>query len=97
MKCCNNEHYGKCYGICWKSLANYKPEFGCKRIKDVGLNMQKQNMKLDMKIDIMEDALDFGDDLENDEEANDFYDQFMQEAGYNVEKTIPVIIIIIIS
>ena len=60
-----------------------------KRIKDLGLNMQKQNMKLDMKSDMMENALDFGDDLENDEEVNDVYNQVLQEAGFNTEKMMP--------
>ncbi len=60
-----------------------------KRIKDLGINMQKQNMKLDMKSDMMEDALDFGDDLENDEEVNDVYNQVLQEAGFNTEKAMP--------
>ena len=60
-----------------------------KKIKDLGINMQKQNMKLDMKSDMMEDALDFGDDLENDEEANDIYNQVLQEAGYNAQKVMP--------
>ena len=59
------------------------------KIKNIGINMQKQNMKLDMKSDMMEDALDFGDDLENDEEANDIYNQVLQEAGYNAEKVMP--------
>ena len=60
-----------------------------KKIKDIGINIQKQNMKLDMKSDMMEDALDFGDDLENDEEVNDIYNQVLQEAGFNAEKFIP--------
>ena len=60
-----------------------------KNIKNIGLNMQKQNMKLEMKSDMMEDALDFGDDLENDEETNDIYNQVLQEAGYNAEKNMP--------
>ena len=60
-----------------------------KKIKDIGINIQKQNMKLDMKSDMMEDALDFGDDLENDEEVNDIYNQVLQEAGFNTQKLIP--------
>ena len=44
-------------------------------------------MKLDFKSDMMEEALDFGDDLENDEEANDIYNQVIQEAEYNFEKS----------
>ena len=31
----------------------------------------------------------FGDDLENDEEANDIYNQVLQEAGYNAQKAMP--------
>ena len=59
------------------------------KIKNLGMNMQKQNMKLDMQADMMDDALDFMDDIENDEEANDIYNQVMQEAGYNAEKSMP--------
>jgi len=59
------------------------------QLKDIGMNLQKQNMKLDMKSDMMENALDFGDDLEDDEEANDIYNQVMQEAGYNTQKMMP--------
>ena len=58
-------------------------------IKNIGLNMQKQNMKLDMKSDMMENALDFGDDLENDEQADDILNAVLQEAGYNAEKAMP--------
>ena len=55
-----------------------------------GNAMQTQNMKLDMNSDMMDNALDFmDDDIENDEEANDIYNQVMQEAGYNAEKIIP--------
>jgi len=76
-------------GAAGNALQITNQNLDAKRIKDVGLNMQKQNMKLDMKSDMMEDALDFGDDLENDEEANDIYNQVMQEAGYNTEKAMP--------
>ena len=76
-------------GAAGNALQMTNQNLDAKRIKDIGLNMQKQNMKLDMKSDMMEDALDFGDDLENDEEANDIYNQVMQEAGYNAEKAMP--------
>ena len=57
------------------------------KMKNLGMNFQKQNMKLDMQSDMMDNAFDFMDDLENDEEANDIYNQVMQEAGYNAEKS----------
>jgi len=59
------------------------------KMKNLGMNLQKQNMKLDMQSDMMDNAFDFMDDLENDEEANDIYNQVMQEAGYNAEKSMP--------
>ena len=60
------------------------------RMKELSKNMQKQNMKLDMNSDMMDNAFDFmDDDIENDEEANDIYNQVMQEAGFNAEKMIP--------
>ena len=60
------------------------------RMKELSKNMQKQNMKLDMNSDMMDNAFDLMDnDIENDEEANDIYNQVMQEAGYNTEKVMP--------
>ena len=76
-------------GAAGQALQITNQNLDAKKIKDLGINMQKQNMKLDMKSDMMEDALDFGDDLENDEEANDIYNQVMQEAGYNTQKVMP--------
>ena len=76
-------------GAAGKALQVTNQNLDTKKMKDLGINMQKQNMKLDMKSDMMEDALDFGDDLENDEEANDIYNQVMQEAGYNTQKVMP--------
>ena len=58
-----------------------------KKLKDIELYKQKQNMKLDMKSDMMEDVLEFVDELENDKEANDIYNQVIQETGYNLEKS----------
>ena len=76
-------------GAAGQALQVTNQNLDTQKIKNLGLNMQKQNMKLDMKSDMMEDALDFGDDLENDEEANDIYNQVMQEAGYNTQKAMP--------
>ena len=76
-------------GAAGNALQVTNQNLDAKKIKDLGVNMQKQNMKLDMKSDMMEDALDFGDDLENDEEANDIYNQVLQEAGYNAQKAMP--------
>ena len=59
------------------------------KMKNLGMNFQKQNMKLDMQSDMMDNAFDFMDDLENDEEANDIYNQVMAEAGYNTQKEMP--------
>ena len=76
-------------GAAGNALQVTNQNLDAKKIKDLGINMQKQNMKLDMKSDMMEDALDFGDDLEDDEEANDIYNQVLQEAGYNAQKEMP--------
>ena len=82
-------HVANAMGAAGQAMQVTNQNLDAQRIKDLGINMQKQNMKLDMKSDMMENALDFGDDLENDEEANDIYNQVMQEAGYNTQKVMP--------
>ena len=76
-------------GAAGKAMQITNQNLDNKNLKNMGLNMQKQNMKLDMTSDMMENALDFGDDLENDEQADDILNAVLQEAGYNAEKAMP--------
>ena len=84
------EHVGNAMQAAGNAMQMTNQRLDANKMKELSKNMQKQNMKLDMNSDMMENALDFmDDDIENDEEANDIYNQVMQEAGYNTQKAMP--------
>ena len=84
------EHVSNAMQAAGNAMQMTNQRLDANKMKELSKNMQKQNMKLDMNSDMMENALDFmDDDIENDEEANDIYNQVMQEAGYNTQKAMP--------